>query len=54
MRSADEFPSRFGDVIDDRAAGILDEMPSEWDARFPRRICTPLGHAARHLRRRQT
>ena len=42
MQFADEFLSRFGDVIDDRVAGMLDEMPGDRDARLPRRRLRPV------------
>ncbi|HWG62936.1 MAG TPA: hypothetical protein VG253_14650 [Streptosporangiaceae bacterium] len=37
MPSDDEFLSRFGDVIDDRIAEILDDLIAERDARRARR-----------------
>lgn len=33
MQSTEEFLSRFGDVIDDRVAEVLDEILAERDAR---------------------
>jgi fatty acid desaturase len=36
MQSADEFLSRFGDVIDDRVVEVLDEVLDERDQRRPR------------------
>ncbi len=49
MQSADEFLSRFGDVIDDRVAEMLDEMPDDRDARLPRRRLRPVLAAPRLL-----
>jgi hypothetical protein len=37
MQSAEEFLSRFGDVIDDRVAEVLDEILAERDALRPPR-----------------
>jgi hypothetical protein len=36
MQSTEEFVSRFGDVIDDRVAEVLDEILAERDALRPR------------------
>jgi hypothetical protein len=42
MQSADEFLSCFGDVVDDRVAGVLDEMLDDRDVRLPRRRLRPV------------
>jgi len=41
IQSAEEFLSRFGDVIDDRVAEVLDEILAERDALRPQRRPRP-------------
>jgi len=41
IQSAEEFLSRFGDVIDDRVAEVLDEIVAERDAPRPWRRLPP-------------